>query len=232
MKYFKIFIFLFILNLSLDIYFNNAKEFYQLRFFTKPLIIIILSIFFFLNSKKMALTSRLIIFSALTLLCIGDIILLEDTSFYSFLGGLCLFLLALLLYSFYFYKETTYDIDRLLPFLAASLLIALTLIYLMYDGLNYMLIPVMIYISVVLNLMKLAFLRSQNVNRRSYWLVFGGTICFTIAQVIIGLHSFHKAIPNKDIFIMFFYGLSQLMIILGILSTKYTEHHHSITTKN
>lgn len=232
MKFLKVFIFLFLLNLSLDIYFNNAKEFYELRLFTKPLVIILLSVFFYLNSKMMVLKNRLIVFLALAFLCVGDIILLEDTPFYSFLVGLFLFLIALLLYSFYFYKETTYDIDQLLPFLAASLLIALTLIYLMYDGLDYMLIPVMIYISIVLNLMKLAFLRNKNVNRKSYLLVFGGTILFTIAQVIIGLHSFHKAIPNKDIFIMLFYGISQLMIILGILSTKYTEHHYTITQKN
>ncbi len=180
----------------------------------------------------MPLKNRLIIFAALAFLCAGDVILLEDTPFYSFLMGLCLFLVSLLLYSFHFYRETTYDIDRLLPFLAVSLLIALMLIYLMYDGLDYMLIPVMVYISVVLNLMKLAFLRSKNVNRKSYILVFGGTICFTIAQIVIGLHSFHKAIPNKDILIMLFYGVSQLMIILGILSTKYTKHHHSISTKN
>ncbi len=232
MKFLKLFIFLFLLNLSLDIYFNNAKEFYELRLFTKPLVSILLSVFFYLNSNMLVLKSRLTILLALTFLCIGDIILLEDTPFYSFLVGLCLFLIALLLYSFHFYKETTYDIDLLLPFLATSLLIALTLIYLLYDGLDYMLIPVMIYISVVFNLIKLAFLRSKNVNRSSYILVLSGTILFTVAQIIIGLHSFHKAIPNKDIFIMLFYGVSQLLIILGILSTKYTAHHYTITQKN
>lgn len=232
MKFFKAFIFLFVLNLSLDIYFNNAKEFYELRLFTKPLITIILAVFFFVNSTQMALKSRVIILLALAFLCAGDVILLEDTPFYSFLIGLCLFLVSLLLYSLHFYRETTYDIDRLLPFLAVSLLISLTLIYLMYDGLNYMLIPVMIYISVVLNLMKIAFLRLKNVNKKSYILVFVATICFTIAQIFIGLHSFHKAIPNKDIFIMLFYGLSQLLFILGILATTYTAHHYKVTSKN
>lgn len=232
MKYFKVFIFLFFLNLSLDIYFNNAKEFYELRFITKPLIIISLSIFFLINSKKLVLKNRLTIFFALLFLCVGDVILLEDSPFYSFLTGLCLFLASLILYSLYLYRETTYDIDRLLPFLAISLLISLLLIYLMYDGLDYMLIPVMIYLSIVLNLMKIAYLRFKNVNRLSYILVFGGTICFTIAQVIIGLHSFYQAIPNKDIFIMLFYGISQLMIVLGILTTKYTRHHYSIASKN
>ncbi|WP_046755729.1 lysoplasmalogenase [Kordia jejudonensis] len=232
MKFFKVFLFLFLVNLSLDIYFNNAKEFYDLRLFTKPLITIFLAVFFYVNSLKMALRTRVIILLALSFLCAGDIILLEDTPFYSFLTGLCLFLAALLLYSFHFYRETTYDIDRLLPFLAASLLISLTLIYLMYDGLGYMLIPVMVYISVVLNLMKIAFLRLKNVNKISYILVFVAAICFTIAQIIIGLHSFHKAIPNKDIFIMLFYGISQLLFIFGILVTEHTEHHHKITAKN
>jgi len=223
MKYFKIFIFLFILNLSLDIYFNNAKEFYALRFLTKPMITLILGVFFYLNSKNMLLLHRSVIILALLFLCVGDVILLEDTPFYSFIIGLLLFLISLLFYSFYFYKQAIYDIDRLIPFLAVSMLIALSLIYLMYDGLNNLLIPVMIYIATVLNFMKIAYLRYKNVNIKSYRFVFVGTILFTITQIIIGLHSFHKAIPYKDIFIMLFYGSSQLCIIVGILTLKNSE---------
>ncbi|MBC8753828.1 lysoplasmalogenase [Kordia sp. YSTF-M3] len=226
MKFFKVFIFLFLLNLSLDIYFNNAKEFYELRIYTKPLITIILGVFFYVNSRNMLLLHRVTILLALAFLCAGDVILLEDTPFYSFIIGLLLFLIALLLYSFYFYKQTIYDIDRLIPFLAVSLLIALSLIYLMYDGLNNLLIPVMIYIATVLNFMKIAFLRYKNVNNKSYRLVLVGTIFFTITQVLIGLHAFHKAIPYKDIFIMLFYGFSQLCIITGVLSLQHSEKKH------
>ena len=220
--------FLFILNLSLDIYFNNAKEFYELRFFTKPLITIILGLFFYLNSRKMLLLHRATILLALLFLCAGDIILLEDTPFYSFIIGLLLFLISILLYSFYFYKQAIYDIDRLIPFLAVSMLISLSLIYLMYDGLNNLLIPVMIYMASVLNFMKIAYLRYKNVNIKSYRFVFIGTIFFTITQVMIGLHSFHQAIPYKDIFIMLFYGCSQLCIIIGILTLKHSEEEEKI----
>jgi uncharacterized membrane protein YhhN len=231
MKFFKIFIFLFLLNLSLDIYFNNAKEFYDLRIFTKPLITILLGIFFYINSGKMLQLHRVTILLALTFLCVGDIVLLEDTPFYSFIIGLSLFLIGLLLYSFYFYRQTTYDIDRLLPFLAVSLLIALTLIYLMYDGLNNLLIPVMIYIATVLNFIKIAFLRYKNVNNKSYRLVLAGSILFAITEIIIGLHAFHKAILFKDIFIMGFYGLSQLFIITGIVVIAY-EDQNKIEVRN
>jgi uncharacterized membrane protein YhhN len=223
MKYFKIFIFLFLLNLSLDIYFNNAKEFYELRMYTKPLITIILGVFFYVNSKKMLLLHRVTILLALTFLCAGDIILLENTPFHSFTAGLILFLIALLLYSFYFYRQTIYDIDLLIAFLAVSLLIALALIYLMYDGLNNLLIPVMIYFATVLNFMKIAFLRYKNVNTKSYRLVLIGAIFFTITQAIIGLDVFHEPLPYKDIFIMFFYGSSQFCIIMGALSLKSSE---------
>lgn len=232
MKFLKVFIFLFLVNLSLDIYFNNAKEFYELRLLTKPLIIILLSIFFYLNSEKMELKSRLIIFAALTFLCIGDVFLLEDTPFYSFIIGLISFLIAMLFYSLYFYKQTRYDIDRLIPYLAVSLLISLSLIYLMYDGLNNLLVPVIIYMAMVLNLLKLAYLRYKNVNIKSYRLVFIGVSFFTIAQILIGINRFHQTLLYKDIYIMFLYGISQLFIILGILSTKYTEHHYTITQKN
>ncbi|QHI39087.1 hypothetical protein IMCC3317_44880 [Kordia antarctica] len=230
MKYFKVFLFIFLLNLSLDIFFNNAKEFYDFRLYTKPLITIILGVFFYVNSGKMLLKNRLAVLFALVFMCSGDIILLEDTPSYSFIVGLCLFLIALLLYSFYFYKQTLYDIDRLIPFLAVSMLLALSLIYLMYDGLNNLLIPVMIYMVTFLNFMKIAFLRYKNVNIESYRLVLIGTIFFTISQMIVGLHAFHKAIPYKDILIMLFYGFSQLCIITGILLLKYPEKEELKTT--
>jgi len=230
MKFFKVFIFLFLLDLSLDIYFNNAKEFYTFRLYTKPIITILLGVFFYINSKNMVLLYRTAILLALAFFCTGDIMLLEDTPFYSFAFGLLLFLVGLLLYSFYFYRQATYDVDRLIPFLAVSMLIALTLIYLMYDGLNNFLVPVMVYMVTVLNFVKIAFLRYKNVIDKSYRLVLIGTIFFTITQVIIGLHNFHKAIIYKDIFIMFFYGFSQLCIILGILSLQQTDEDHKSVT--
>ena len=161
---------------------------------------------------------RLTIVGALLFLCAGDILLLQDTSYYSFIGGLTLFLISMLLYSLYFYKQTRYDIDRLIPYLAVSLLISLSIIYLIYDGLNNLLIPVMIYLATILNFLKIGFLRYKSVNNRSYRLVFLGIIFFTIAQIIIGLNQFYKAVPYKDIYIMLFYGASQLLIILGILA--------------
>ncbi|PTX62049.1 putative membrane protein YhhN [Kordia periserrulae] len=221
MKFFKVFIIIFLLNLSLDIYFNNAKELYEYRIVTKPLITILLAIFFYINSQAMLFHQRLIILGALAALCIGDILLLEETSFYSFILGLVLFLISMLLYSLYFYKQVRYDIDRLIPYLAVSLLLSLSLIYLIYDKLDNLLIPVIIYMITVLNFLKIGYLRYKNVNTKSYRLVFWGIACFTIAQIVIGLNQFHNALPYKDVYIMLFYGTSQLLIILGILTVKF-----------
>ncbi|MFK7748387.1 MAG: lysoplasmalogenase [Kordia sp.] len=220
MKFLRVFIVIFLLNLSLDIYFNNTKEYHDYRIITKPLITILLAVFFFVNSYRMLIRQRLIILGALLLLCAGDIALLENTPFYSFIFGLTFFLIAILFYSLYFYKQARYDIDRLIPFLAVSLLISLSVIYLMYDNLNNLLIPVMIYLVSVLNLLKLAYLRYKNVNMKSYSLVFLGISCFTIAQVAVGLNRFYTVLPYKDIGIMLFYGASQLFIIVGILTFK------------
>ena len=224
MRFLKVFIAIFLLNLSLDIYFNNTKEFYQYRVVTKPLITLLLVFFFYINSHAMLFRNRLIIIGALLFLCAGDVLLLQDTSFYSLIGGLTLFLIAVLLYSLYLYKQTRYDIDRLIPYLAVSLLISLSMIYLMYDGLNNLLIPVMIYLVTILNFLKIAFLRYKNVNIKSYRLVFVGILCFTLVQMIIGLNEFYKTLPYTDVYIMLFYGSSQLLIILGILAINPKEN--------
>jgi uncharacterized membrane protein YhhN len=171
---------------------------------------------------------RLIVLLALGIFCAGDVALLEDTSFHSFLSGLGFFLVAILLYCFYLYRQTRYDIDRLIPFLAISLLISLSLIYLMYDGLNNLLIPVIAYMAIVLNFLKLAYLRYKNVNIRSYRLVFLGAAFFTIAQILIGLNRFYRPLPYKDVYIMFFYGFAQLMIIVGILVISYPDKKQQV----
>lgn len=223
MKFLKVFIVIFLLNLSLDIYFNNAKEFSQFRLISKPLITILLAVFFYINSRRMQSRHRLLILGALVSLCIGDTILLEDMPFYSFIFGLAFFLVAMLFYSLYFYKQARYDIDRLIPFLAASLLISLSMIYLIFDSLNNLLIPVILYMATVLNFLKLAYLRYKNVNSLSYRLILFGVILFTVAQILIALNRFHQALPYKDIAIMSLYGVSQLLIILGILTFKAQE---------
>jgi uncharacterized membrane protein YhhN len=129
----------------------------------------------------------------------------------------------MLLYSLYFYKQARYDIDRLIPFLAASLLISLSMIYLIFDNLDNLLVPIILYMAIVLNFLKLAYLRYKNVNTLSYRLVFLGVILFTAAQILIALNRFHQALLYKDIAIMFLYGISQILIIFGILTFKDQE---------
>ncbi|MEM6721786.1 MAG: lysoplasmalogenase [Bacteroidota bacterium] len=217
MKFVKAFIILFLINLSLDIYFHNTKGLHEFRIFTKPIITLSLAIYFYVNSYALQMRKRLIIVGALLLLCIADIFLLETTSFYSLMSALSLSLVAILFYSLYFYKQTHYDIDRLIPFLAVSLLICLAVFYLMYEKLDKMLIPVMIYMATILNFLKIAYLRYKSVSLQSYRLVFIGVAFFTITQIIIGLSKFYKTLPFEDLYIMLFYGISQLLIIFGIL---------------
>ena len=218
MKFVKVFIILFLVNLSLDIYFHNTKELYEFRMFTKPLVTLSLAIYFYINSGVMQMRKRLIIVGALLLLCTADVFLLKTTSFYSLTSGLSASLVAILLYSLYFYRQAHYDIDRLIPFLAVSLLICLAVFYFMYEKLDKMLIPVMIYMATVLNFLKIAYLRNKNVSLQSYRFVFIGVAFFTITQIIIGLSIFYRPLPFEDIYIMLFYGGSQLLIVFGILA--------------
>lgn len=220
MKYFKIFIILFLANLSFDIYFNNVDAYYTYRFITKPLITILLMAFFYINSNRMQVLDRYLIMIALVFLLIGDIFLFEKTSLYNFLYGFLAFLVANLAYSYFFYKKATYDIDRLLPYLTVALLLSFVMIFLIYDGLGDFLIPATAYFIVVLNLNKLAYLRYKNVNNYSFYLVFFGTTLFALSQGFVGLHVFYEPLPYKNIIIMSTYGTSQLLVILGIILSQ------------
>lgn len=97
----------------------------------------------------------------------------------------------------------------------------------MYDELKSLLIPVVVYMVIVLNLMKIAYLRYKNVSNYSYYLVMIGTVFFTVTQILIGINRFHEPLPHKDFFVMSFYGISQLFIIIGILNMEYPHEEET-----
>ena len=90
----------------------------------------------------------------------------------------------------------------------------------MYDNLNGYFIPILVYIFAVLNMIQAAFLRYKVVDNNSFILVFVGALLFLLSESILALNKFYMPIPYKNILIMLFYGISQLLIILGIINEK------------
>lgn len=218
MKYWKIFSIFFFTNLALDIVFNNVTDLYSYRYISKPLVTLSLIIFFYLNSSHKLEKDRMSIVIALLSLLIGDIFLMHYT--YNFWVGMACFFLANIFYASVFYRSAHFDIDRSIPYIAIVSLVCLTLLYFVYDKLDNFFLPVTIYMFVTLNMSQAAFLRNKVVNNKSYFTVFIGSLCFLVSQGAVAIIKFHSHFPYEKIVVMFFYGISQYLIVYGILNEK------------
>ncbi len=211
------FSFFFLILLTIDIVFNNFDNLYNYRIISKPLISISLMLFYVLNNVTKSKKEKRVTILALVFALIGDLFLLEGFDFYSFHIGLFAFFLTNIAYSYLLYRSAQFEINKSLPFLIVTSIYLIIIYYLIYDNLQEYFILVLVYFFVILNMTQSAFLRYRIVNNRSFYFVFIGALFFTVAGSIIALNMFYKPIPYKNIFIMLFYGIGQLLMIQGIL---------------
>ena len=211
------FIPLFLLILIVDVVFNNIESLIAFRVFSKPLISITLFIFYYSNSKNRPRKERFSILLCLLSLLFGDVFLLENTPVHSFPAGLFAFFMANVFYSMVLYRSANLEINKSYPFLIVAAIYLFTIFYLMYDKLNGYFVPVLIYIFAVLNMIQAAFLRYKVVNNYSFILVFTGALLFLFSESLLALNKFYTPVPYKNILVMMIYGVSQLLIIMGIL---------------
>ena len=220
MKYWKLFSIFFFLNLIIDIIFNTIDGLYNFRFMTKPLVIISLLLYYYFNSKDKVQKERVSIMLALIFLLLGDIFLMTGFSFYNFWAGSTFFLLANIAYASAFYRSAHFDIDRSIPFVAIVSLICLTLLYFIYEKLDSFFFPATVYMFITLNMSQAAYLRNRVVNNKSYYAIFLGSLFFLASQASVAIIKFYGDFPFQTIIVMLFYGLSQYLIVYGILIEK------------
>lgn len=198
---------------------GSIESLSQFHYFTKPLILISLIIFFCKQSKHLDKRIRNITLIALIFSLTGDILLMfVNTNPNFFIGGLIAFLLAHLMYISVFYKSRNKTASPF-PITIILLMYASGIFYFLKDGLGDMLIPVLVYLLVILIMAATAFIRKRS-NRNSYILIFAGAIFFMISDSLLALNKFHEPLPFSNISIILTYALAQYFIVLGVLKQK------------
>ncbi|UOB18031.1 lysoplasmalogenase [Abyssalbus ytuae] len=220
MKYWKVFSVLFFFNLCIDILLSNIEHLYYYRYITKPLITISLLLVFYFNSKLKPKKERLSVIIALVFLLIGDIYIIGYHHIFQLWIAMIFFLAANILYAAVFYRSAHFNIDRSIPFIATATITSLTLLYFIYDRLNSFFIPATLYMMVILNMSQAAYLRNKVVNDQSYYAIFLGSLFFLASQSAVAIVKFYSNFPFQQIIIMSCYGLSQYLIIYGLLIEK------------
>ncbi|MDG5492976.1 lysoplasmalogenase [Psychroserpens sp. SPM9] len=187
------------------------------HYITKPAIVGMLLVFFWKQSAHLDKGVRHLTLVALIASWIGDILLIFETWHPElFMFGLIAFLIAHMFYILLFLKHRNRHKNPLV-FIGLLLIYAGCLFYILKDGLNDMLIPVIVYMLVILGMSTTAFLRQGSVPKQSFLLVFAGAILFMISDSILALNKFYEPLVYSNISIMTTYALAQFLIVIGIL---------------
>lgn len=215
-KYFSV---LFFIIVIVELVFGSIESLLQFHYFSKPLILIALIVFFYKQSEHLNKSNRVITLLALMFSLIGDVLLMfVNKSANFFMSGLVAFLIAHIMYISVFYKSRNKTANKL-PIIVILLIYASGLFYFLIDGLGEMLIPVLLYLLVILTMATTAFIRKRS-NRDSYKLVFVGAVFFMISDSLLALNKFYEPLPFSNISIILTYALAQYLIVLGILKQK------------
>lgn len=215
-------LYLFLLVSILDILFtaNGQSEY---RYYSKPLILIMLWAYFFFFSKELRGTIlRKAISAALIFSWLGDVLLLFPNLF---LYGLGAFLMAHICYiiGFKMAQQNPFVIGRVnfirLFFLNLPIyILAMFTYYLIRGGLGQMQIPVIIYLIVIVMMATTARERYLKTNMSSFWQVMVGAILFLISDAVLAINMFFKSFPESGVLVMGTYITAQLLIVRGVLA--------------
>ncbi|WP_425076995.1 lysoplasmalogenase [Psychroserpens sp. S379A] len=211
------FTWIFIIIVIVELICGQVNNFSTIHYFTKPLIVISLLLFFFNQSKQLNSFIKTFTILALVFSLIGDVALLFDgyNPIY-FIVGLASFLLAHVMYVLVFLKHRDSSKNSL-GFIGLMLFYAAFLFYILKDGLGDLLIPVIVYMIVILSMSTSAFLREKQNNIASYNWVLLGAILFMVSDSILALDKFYQSFQLSSLLIMSTYALAQFCIVIGIL---------------
>ncbi|WP_020529183.1 lysoplasmalogenase [Flexithrix dorotheae] len=193
----------------------------------KPLIMVWIGIYFYLQSRKISNNLKPQIFFAFFFSWLGDIFLMfQEFNPLFFITGLACFLISQITYILIFKKAQDNSNPQKTIFQTKSYLVLPFLIYgaffyfLLFPNLDLMLkIAVLIYAVALVGMSATAFNRKDRVSNPSFWSVFFGAILFVISDSLIGVNKFllSEPLPLEGILIMGTYIPAQYLIMRGLL---------------
>lgn len=186
----------------------------------KALIIPVLMLLFIINIRPAGNRSHQMIILALIFAWCGDILLgVPKESADLFVPGLVSFLLAHVMYLSVFFRTPgeNFIIRKRTYFLVPVAIYGILLLYILFDRLGDMKLPVIIYTLVILTMVSSAMNRYGKVNSNSWLLVMAGAILFLLSDSGIAIDKFLKPLPGAQVMIMSTYVLAQYLIVTGYI---------------
>ena len=208
MQKYKSFTFWFLFIIIANIVFLSWHTEY--RMVSKPLIMASLIGFYIANVTKQSPLFILAMIFAL----LGDIFLMfKDESF--FLIGLGSFMLMQFLYGITFLKDKGPDMQKNILKSVPVITIAVIIMFLLWDKLGAMQIPVAVYTAAISGMVISALIRNTSV--KWYLPVVVGVFLFMVSDAGIAVNKFGNNFAYADYFIMSTYMIAQYLIVRGVV---------------
>lgn len=193
-----------------------------LHFIFKPLLLLWLSVYFFLFAGENFNSFAGFIRAGFFFSWLGDVFLMFDQEKEEFfLFGLTAFLFTHTCYIIAFLNSVKGKTPFLkknwffaLPFAAAGVVNVMML----YPKLGALAIPVAVYGTVIITMVLSALNRKGAVSPGSFWLVFSGALLFMISDSILSANKFMMEIPHAELWVMSAYIAAQYLIMRGSLA--------------
>lgn len=200
------------------------KGWHLLEYLTKPALMIILSSWFFFNSRRYGDRFTLMVQAGLFFSLLGDVaLMLQHRDEFNFLIGLAAFLMAQLCYTIGF-AQNAFDADHgegLWLGGGIALVIAVFGFFFAFDLMPYVesgiQLPVIAYIVGISLMGMAAALRFKRTFPRSFWLVLVGALLFIASDSLLARNRFVRPFEGAGVAIMVTYVLAQFCIAAGCL---------------
>lgn len=208
----KIYLLLSVVEITSNLIF---ERFQALHYIAKPAMLIVLSVYFFVETEGIRSRRTYLMQAALFFAWLGDVFLMFEGGQW-FQVGLGAFLMMQLGYVFVFRNLTTKSKPNY--FLMALVLIyALGVFMLILPNLEAMKIPVILYLSAISAMVLTTLFRQGKVSDESFRWVFVGAVLFMISDSLIAIEKFYTPIPLRGIWVMGTYLAGQYLIVEGLL---------------
>jgi uncharacterized membrane protein YhhN len=204
-----------------------AGELYEQRMIVwlcKPLLMVVLSSWFFFNSRRVGDRFTLLVQAGLFFSLIGDVALMfQHLDAFNFLIGLGAFLIAHLCYAIAFVQNVTETAPSRRPWLPVVLavgvvLFAAVLLSVLLPRTDEVLrLPVFIYACAISFMAITAAFRFGRTFRRSFILILAGAMLFITSDALLAMDRFHHPLDHARWSVMLTYGLAQALIVVGAL---------------
>jgi uncharacterized membrane protein YhhN len=184
--------------------------------YVKPLIMLSLIWYYWVNSTQMANKKvRMIFLVGLIAAWTGDILLLDSNMF---VFGLSSFLIMQICYGYCFWKDRKVG-KKWWHYILVLGATASIVLYMIWPHAADMKIPIVCYMLAILLMSLMAYIRSEAL--RGYYLVLAGTLFFVISDSVIAIHRFTDW-HLGSITVMLTYMIAQYTIVQGYLDKQMT----------